>query len=141
MRLIDTVSVAGSVLISVAPGSVRVEIELAATPTSTMANIATGRFCASVARVNSASSDQAMPYTVSAATKLAVHWLALNLVRSDRLKRRQSSTSAVLAMITTPAQAIAANAGTQRLANSARMSSRAGRASAPDNRELAYSSS
>ena len=56
------VRVAGSVLIRVAPGRVRVDTAFAATPTNTIANIATDRFCPSApVRVNSDSSDQATP--------------------------------------------------------------------------------
>ena len=55
IRLIDTVAAAGSVETSVAPGTVRLEVELAATPTSTMENITTDRLGSSVTRVNSAS--------------------------------------------------------------------------------------
>ena len=62
MRLIATVSAAGSVDISVAPGRVRVETALAAMPTSAMANITTARLLAlSPTSENSASSDQTMP--------------------------------------------------------------------------------
>ena len=56
-----TVTVAGNVLTSVAPGTAAVETALAAMHTSTMANIATGRVGSVVVSANKASIDQAMP--------------------------------------------------------------------------------
>ena len=137
-----TVSVAGSVLTSVAGGRVRVETELAATHTSTIANMATDTL---LEKANSVKDAEQRPGDAvdgsSAATKVVVQRSALNLALWACLKRRHISTTREWALITSAAQTAAASGCTHRLEITARMTMTEPMASDPETREPAYSSS